>query len=220
MTATTEVHHPLFARFYAWASPRMDEAGYGERRAQLLAGLTGNVLEVGAGNGMNFAHYPPEVTAVLAVEPEAHLRGLAQDKARHTPVPIDVVDGTAERLPADDSAYDAAIASLVLCTVPDVPAALAEIRRVLRPGGELRFFEHVRADTPGLARIQRTLDATVWPLLVGGCHTHRDTRTAIQDAGFSIEHLDTLQIPDTRIPAPASPHILGIATNSDATTEG
>jgi MFS family permease len=205
------VSHPIFARFYAWVSPRMEQAGFGERRDLLLAGLTGRVIEIGAGNGMNFAHYPPEVTHVLAVEPEPRLRELAETKASEVPVAVEVVDGTADRLPADDATFDAAIASLVLCSVPDVPAALAEVRRVLRPGGQLRFFEHVRADTPGLARVQRVLDATVWPTFGGGCHAHRDTRAAIEAAGFTIDDIDQLRIPETRIPAPSSPHILGTA---------
>jgi MFS family permease len=209
--ARTKVHHPLFARFYAWASPRMEKAGFGERRDQLLAGLSGRVLEVGAGNGMNFAHYPPEVTGVLAVEPESHLRALAESRASEIAIAIDVVDGTADQLPATDASFDGVVASLVLCSVPDVPAALAEVRRVLKPGGELRFFEHVRADTPGLARIQRVLDATVWPAVGGGCHAHRDTLHAIEGAGFTVEHLEHLRIPDTRIPGPTSPHILGAA---------
>ena len=208
-----KVSHPIFARFYAWASPRMEKAGIGERRDQLLAGLAGRVIEVGAGNGLNFAHYPPEVTGVVAVEPEPHLRGLAESRAAAARVPIEVVDGTADRLPADDASFDAAVASLVLCSVPDVPAALAEIRRILRPGGQLRFFEHVRADTPGLARVQRILDATVWPALGGGCHAHRDTRAAIEAAGFTIDDIDQLRIPETRIPTHTSPHILGVATS-------
>jgi ubiquinone/menaquinone biosynthesis C-methylase UbiE len=190
----------------------MEKAGYGQHREQLLAGLSGRVLEIGAGNGMNFAHYPPAVTRVLAVEPEPHLSALARDQAKEAAVSIEVVDGTAGHLPADDDSFDAAVATLVLCTVPDVPAALAEIRRVLVPGGELRFFEHVRADTPGLARVQRVLDATVWPRMVGGCHPDRDTRGAIEDAGFTIDALDAIRIPDTRIASPASPHILGTAT--------
>jgi ubiquinone/menaquinone biosynthesis C-methylase UbiE len=207
-----KVSHPVFARFYAWASPRMEKAGYGERRDQLLAGVTGRVIEVGAGNGMNFAHYPPEVTGVVAVEPEPRLRELAEAEAAKVRVPIEVVDGTASRLPADDASFDAAVASLVLCSVPDVPAALAEIRRVVRPGGQLRFFEHVRADTDGLARVQRILAATVWPIFGGGCHPDRDTGAAIEGAGFTIDRIDEFRIPDTRIPTPASPHILGVAT--------
>jgi MFS family permease len=210
--ARTKFSHPIFARFYAWASPRMEKAGVGERRGQLLAGLTGRVLEVGAGNGMNFTHYPPEVAAVVAVEPEPHLRALAETQANDTATAIDVVDGTADHLPAADASCDAVVASLVLCSVPDVPAALGEIRRVLKPGGELRFFEHVRAATPGLARVQRVLDATVWPAVGAGCHAHRDTRTAIEAAGFTITDLDELRIPDTRVPSPTSPHILGAAT--------
>ena len=211
-----EVHHPVFARVYARAAPRMERAGYGARRDQLLAGLTGRVIEVGAGNGMNFAHYPAQVTHVLAVEPERHLRELAGAQAGEVRVPIEVVDGTADDLPAGDDAYDAAVASLVLCTVPDVAAALAEIHRVLRPGGQLRFFEHVRAGTPGLARVQRILDATVWPTFGGGCHAHRDTRAAIEAAGFTIDEIREFRIPDSGIPAPTSPHILGIASIPDA----
>lgn len=209
---STKVSHPIFARLYARASPRLERAGYGERRRQLLAGLTGRVIEVGAGNGMNFAHYPSEVTGVLAVEPEPHLRELAGAQAGAAPVPVDVVAGTADQLPAADGEFDVAVASLVLCSVPDAPKALAEIWRVLRPGGQLRFFEHVRADTKGLARTQRLLDATVWPIFVGGCHPDRDTRAAIEAAGFTIEQIDRFRFPESRIPAPTSPHVLGVAT--------
>jgi ubiquinone/menaquinone biosynthesis C-methylase UbiE len=113
----------------------MDAQGAIDHRRKLLAGLAGRVLEVGAGNGLNFAHYPPAVTEVLAVEPEPYLSGLAQAAAAQAPVPVRVVDGTADALPTPDASMDGAVASLVLCSVPNQARALAELDRVLRPGG-------------------------------------------------------------------------------------
>jgi ubiquinone/menaquinone biosynthesis C-methylase UbiE len=202
--------HPIFARVYARISPAMDAQGAADHRHALLAGLAGRVLEVGAGNGLNFAHYPPAVTEVLAVEPEPYLRGLAQAAADQAPVPVRVVDGTADALPIADASMDAAVASLVLCSVPDQARTLAELDRVLRPGGELRFFEHVRADTAGLARVQRLADV-IWPLLLGGCHTSRDTLGAIAAAGFQITSVQRFRFPEGRLPQPAAPHVLGVA---------
>jgi ubiquinone/menaquinone biosynthesis C-methylase UbiE len=202
--------HPVFARLYARISPTMDAQGAVEHRRALLAGLAGQVLEVGAGNGLNFGHYPPAVTEVLAVEPEPYLRGLAEVVASQASVPIRVVDATADALPAPDGSMDATVASLVLCSVPDQASALAELHRVLRPGGELRFFEHVRADTIGLARVQRLADL-VWPTLVGGCHTSRDTLAAITTAGFEVASLQRFRFPESRLPQPAGPHVLGVA---------
>lgn len=204
------VRHPLFARFYGRVSPLEDRAGFADRRRQLLAGLRGRVVEVGAGNGLNFAHYPPEVTRVLAVEPEAHLRRLARRQADKAPVLVEVVDGVAQALPAGDASVDAAVASLVLCSVSDQPVALAELHRVIRPGGELRFVEHVRAATPTLRLAQRVLDATVWPTLVGGCHTSRDTIAAITAAGFDVQSSDRFRFPDFRVPLPTTPHVVGV----------
>jgi ubiquinone/menaquinone biosynthesis C-methylase UbiE/thiol-disulfide isomerase/thioredoxin len=200
-------HHPVFARFYARMSPSMERAGAAEHRAALLAGLTGRVIDVGAGNGLNFDYYPPEVTSVVAVEPEPHLRAIAHRRAQRAPVPIEVIDGVAENLPADDSSFDAAVVSLVLCSVTDLRQALRELRRVIRPDGQLRFFEHVRASNPGVRALQRVLDATMWPRLFGGCHTGRDIVTAIQTAGFTTHTLERF-----RFPAAPSPHVLGTAT--------
>jgi ubiquinone/menaquinone biosynthesis C-methylase UbiE len=174
------VYHPIFARCYARVGHLMD-AEIGDHRRRLLAGLVGRVLEVGAGNGLNFPHYPATVTDVLAVEPEPYLRRLALAAARQAPV-----DGTAEALPAPDRAVDAVVASLVLCTVADPDQALAEVRRVLRPGGRLRFYEHVRAQDPQLARWQDRLERP-WGWLVGGCHPNRDTVAAITAAGLRAE---------------------------------
>ncbi|MFG2026874.1 class I SAM-dependent methyltransferase [Streptomyces sp. NPDC048825] len=211
-TAPPTRHHPLFARFYAKvAGPALDKAGITEHRTNLLAGLTGEVIEIGAGNGLNFPHYPPGVKRVLAVEPEPNLRALAERAVCTAPVPVEVIDGIAEQLPVPDASFDAAVVCLTLCSVADPHAALADLHRVLRPGGELRFFEHVRADSPGMRRVQRAVDATVWPLLMGGCHTGRDTQSAITAAGFTLTSVEKFAFPETRLPSPAATHILGTA---------
>ncbi len=204
------VNRPIFARCYGWLSHHM-EREFGAHRARQLAGLKGAVIEIGAGNGLNFAHYPADVTRVLAVEPEPHLRSLARDSAQRAAVPVEVVAGLADRLPADDSSMHAAVSTLVLCSVPDQARALREIRRVLRPGGQLRFLEHVRADTALLRGTQWLLDTTIWPFLAGGCHTYRDTAAAIRNAGFTISQLEHVRFPDLRVSTPGSTHILGAA---------
>ncbi|MET8311854.1 methyltransferase domain-containing protein [Micromonospora sp. NPDC005173] len=210
---TPRVSHPIFARVYQRLSVTMDRAGGAEHRRALVAGLAGRVIEVGAGNGRMFAHYPPTVTEVVAVEPEPRLRAAALAAAASAPVPVRVLDGVAEALPGGDGEYDAAVTALVLCTVPDQTAALAEIRRVLRPGGHLRFFEHVAAEHPGLLRrVQRAADATLWPLLLAGCHTSRDTAAAITAAGFVVDELYRFTFPATGPSSPAAPHIRGTAT--------
>jgi ubiquinone/menaquinone biosynthesis C-methylase UbiE len=212
MPASTRTHprpvrHPVFARCYARVGHLMD-AEIGDHRRRLLAGLAGRVLEVGAGNGLNFPHYPATVSEVVAVEPEPYLRRLALAAASQAPVPIRVVDGTAEALPAPDAGFDAVVASLVLCTVADPDRALAEARRVLRPGGRLRFYEHVRAEDPRLARWQDRLERP-WGWLVGGCHPNRDTVAAITAAGLRVIQLDRFDLP--AMPPPARPHVLGVA---------
>jgi ubiquinone/menaquinone biosynthesis C-methylase UbiE len=201
------VRHPLFARVYARVGHLMD-AEIGDHRRRLLAGLTGQVLEVGAGNGLNFPHYPATVTDVLAVEPEPYLRRLAVTATRQAPVPIRVVAGTAEALPAPDASVDAVVASLVLCSVTDPMQALAEVRRVLRPGGRLRFYEHVRATDPRLARWQDRLERP-WGWLVGGCHPNRDTVATVTAAGLRLVQLDRFDL--QAMPALARPHVLGAA---------
>lgn len=206
------VHHPVFARFYAKVSVAAEtKAGIAAYRKELLSGLSGRVIEIGAGNGLNFAHYPPAVSEVVALEPERSLRHLAAQAARSAEVPVDVVPGAAEALPVKSEAFDAAVVSLVLCSVRDLPRSLAEIRRVLRPDGELRFFEHGLAETRGMARTQRALDRTVWPLLFGGCHTARDTVAAIEAAGFELGTYRRLQVPEKGMRLPSSPCVLGIA---------
>jgi ubiquinone/menaquinone biosynthesis C-methylase UbiE len=205
------VHHPIFARFYERFSVTADGRGGREHRTELLAHLSGRVIEIGAGNGRNFAHYPATVTEVLAVAPEKRLRESAARAAADARVPIRVVDGVADRLPADDASCDAGVASLVLCTVPDPGAALAELRRVIRPGGELRFYEHVVSHRRARAQLERALDATIYPHLAGGCHLARDTLAAIERAGFEIRSARRFPFGPSAL-GPQIAHILGTAS--------
>jgi ubiquinone/menaquinone biosynthesis C-methylase UbiE len=209
VTGSGSVRHPLFARMYARFSLGAERSGVAEHRQALLKDLTGQVIEIGAGNGMNFAHYPATVSEVLAVEPEPYLRRLAERAAPRAPVQVRVVDGLAERLPAGDGSFDAAVLCLVLCSV-DQRRALGEVRRVLRPGGELRFYEHVVSTRPAVARLQRLMDATVWPRMAGGCHLARDTGGAIEAAGLVVGQCERLDFKTSAL-APAIPHILGRA---------
>lgn len=211
----SQVRHPLFARFYARISAGMEEAGTGEHRRALLAGLAGSVLELGAGNGLNFRYYPAAVSEVVAIEPEPHLRALARQRARAADRPVRVLDGTAERLPAPDHSFDACVATLMLCSVAEVAVVLREVRRVLRPGGELRFMEHVRASSAGHRWVQRVADATFWPSCCGGCHCSRDPVASISQGGFRVVQLTQYRLPDSRIPWPTAPHARGVAVRAD-----
>jgi ubiquinone/menaquinone biosynthesis C-methylase UbiE len=153
------------------------------------------------------------VSEVVAVEPEGYLRTQAQTAAASAPVPVTVLDGVADALPLEDASCDAAVACLVLCSVPDQARALAELHRVLKPGGELRFYEHVRAhDDTRLQRIQRFADrSTLWPRAFGGCHTSRDTVGAIAAAGFAIEAERRLRLESLPRVMPVVTHALGRA---------
>jgi ubiquinone/menaquinone biosynthesis C-methylase UbiE len=202
--------HPVFARVYTKVAEMSERRGGAEHRRKLLAGLAGRVVEVGAGSGANFAHYPPTVTDVVAVEPERYLREAAQRATARAPASIAVMDGSADRLPGRDGTFDAGVAALVLCTVPDQQRALAELFRVIRPGGELRFYEHVIGHNKWEARLQRFADATFWPHVAGGCHMARDTTSGIEQAGFMIETCERFPFSPAAF-LPPDPHILGIA---------
>ena len=214
--STSSVRHPLFARMYARMATAFESKGSAQHRDEMLDGVAGRVLEVGAGTGLNFAHYPSTVTEVVAVEPEAYLRARAEQAASAAPIPVTVVDGVADALPFPDASFDAAVASLVLCSVADQQRALAELSRVIRPGGELRFYEHVVSDRPGLARAQRVLDATIWPHVGGGCHASRDTETAIAHAGFAIERMRRFEFKPSITTRLVAPHVLGAARRPQA----
>jgi ubiquinone/menaquinone biosynthesis C-methylase UbiE len=205
-----QVHHPVFARLYLRSVQRRAGGSEDEYRHRLLDGLTGSVLELGAGSGINFSSYPSTVEHVLAVEPEPLLRAEALANAAAAPVPVTVVDGVSGALPADDASVDAAVASLVLCSVPDPQRALAELRRVLRPQGELRFYEHVVARQKLAASLQRVADAILWPRMAGGCHLSRDTGSELERAGFTVERSERFTF-SPGPPVPPMPHILGVA---------
>ena len=204
-----DVHHPIFARFFNRLST-MIERELGAERHELLAGLSGRVIEIGAGNGVNFAHYPDTVSEVVALEPEPFLRSKAAQAARRASVPITVEAGLAGDLPFESASFDNALVTLVLCSVPDAPAAVAELRRVLKPGGELRFLEHVRSEAPLKARVQRLFDSSgVWPLVGGGCHCSRATVATIESAGYEVDELRSIDLgPSWGI---TNPHVLGVA---------
>lgn len=183
MTAPETLDNPLFARIWTFMSSHETD-WLRDRRRENLAGLSGRVLEVGAGTGSNFAFYPETVTEVVAAEPESQLRDAALTAAAGAPVPVTVVASTVEALDAGEP-FDAIVCSLVLCSVDHPEAVLRQLYTLLKPGGELRYFEHVAS--PGMrGGLQRLADATFWPRLFGNCHTHRDTEQAITAAGFSV----------------------------------
>lgn len=207
------LQHPRFARSYARAVEVMNRRGASEHRRALLSGLSGGVIEIGAGEGSAFELYPSTVAHVLAVEPDDHLRRLAEAKAATAPVQVRVVAGAAEEIPAPDASADAVVTSLVLCSVADQAVVLAEIRRVLRPGGVLAYYEHVRSSHRVLATLQ-DLATPAWQRLAGGCHLNRDTLQAISAAGFITEENRRFGFSAGPL-APPVAHILGRATSPE-----
>jgi len=206
----------LFGRFqarcYDFFMDRMDRAGAEEHRRGLVEEAGGEVLEIGAGTGKNFSLYRA-ARRVVALEPDPGMRARAQTAAREARVPVEVVEGDATDLPFGDASFDTVVFSLVLCTVPDVERALVEARRVLRPGGTLRFYEHVRANDPRLGRWQDRLERP-WGWVGRGCHPNRDTAAAVEAAGFGIVSLEEFDFPP--MPPIVRPHVIGIAERPPA----
>jgi SAM-dependent methyltransferase len=178
------VDNPFFARLWTFLS-RHETDAIKRLRRENLAGLSGRVLEVGAGTGTNFAYYPDAVTEVVAVEPERRLVEFAQQAAAAAPVPVTVTTNTVEQfLTSPGEPFDAVVCSLVLCSVDEPDDVLQQLFSLLRPGGELRYLEHEAARSGLRARLQKAADATLWPPLMGNCHTHRHTEKTIADVGF------------------------------------
>jgi len=212
MNATpVRIDHPFFARVWTFMSAHETAMLTGLRKEN-LAGLSGRVLEVGAGTGTNFGHYPATVEQVVAVEPETGLFGHARAAAAAAPIPVSVLGHTIETLP-DEDPFDAVVCSLVLCTIDDPEHVSRQLFSRLKPGGELRYMEHV-ASGGWRGGIQRAADATVWPHLFGGCRTHRDTERIIGAAGFTVaatRHVWTLP---RWLPLPVAEFALGRAVKA------
>ena len=167
----------------------MNTAALRDERARCLKDVTGTVLEVGFGTGLNLPHYPPAVTKVVGVDPSATSATLAHKRIAASRFPVEIVGLSAETLPVADESFDSIVSTFTLCTIPDVAHALLEMRRALRPGGHFYFVEHGRADDPKVARWQERLNS-LQQVVFGGCHLNRHIFTLIAQAGFELEHFE------------------------------
>jgi len=187
-----------------------EDAGLREMRHELLAQARGRVLELGAGTGLNLEHYPEGIEGLTMVEPDPHmtkqLRARLEGSGKSSK--ISVVETPGEDLPFADDSFDTVAVTLVLCTVPDPGATLAEIKRVLAPGGQLLFLEHVRAHDDGLAKWQDRLEGP-WKFLADGCRCNRDTVAAIDAAGFELGEVENGELP--KLPPLVRPLAIGSA---------
>ena len=188
----------MFSALYDRAFAASEEAGLREMRRELLTGARGRVLELGSGTGLNLELYPHEgIDSLTLTEPDPHMFKQLRQRAREACPGADLIETGAEDLPFEDDSIDTVVVTLVLCTVPDQPAALREISRVLKPGGQLLFLEHVRSDQPGLAAWQDRLEKP-WRFVGDGCHCNRDTVAGLEAAGFEpgdIEHGELPSMP-------------------------
>ncbi len=203
----------LMAAVYDRFMQGSEEACLARWRAELLRELSGAVLEVGAGTGVTLPHYPRTLARLVLCEPDPHMRRRLAEKLAAAGLQAELCDAGAERLPFPDASFDAAVGSLVLCSVRDPRAALAEIARVLKPGGRLVFLEHVAADgKPERLKWQRRIEP-VWKRLMDNCHLTRRTEAAIRDAGFTLERIQRESIRKA-LPI-VRPSIRGVARKSE-----
>jgi len=200
----------LFAAMYDRSLKATEEAGLGEMRRGLLAGAAGRVVELGAGTGVNLGLYPEAVEELVLVEPDPHMAKRLRARLADSPRPARILEAPAEHLPYPDASFEVAVATLVLCTIPDPAAALAELRRVLVPGGRLLLIEHVRAEDPGVARWQDRLEKP-WRFCGDGCHCNRDTAATLAAAGFETSALERGRMP--KAPPIVRPLLRGTASS-------
>lgn len=186
--------HPIFARLYDPVMEWPEREFLAEHREFLASGATGRVLDIGAGTGAQFSAFEgqDDIETVHAVEPDQHMRARAERKAADIDLSIEFSDASAESLPYENDSFDTVVAAFVFCTIPDAAAALDEVSRVLAPGGEFRFVEHVRAD--GIAGLAHDLCAPAWHTVAGGCHLNRETgRQFLSDDRFEVLAYDRLE---------------------------
>jgi len=196
----------LFAALYDTVGKGSEEAGMRDERRQLLAAAQGATIEIGSGTGLNVQHYPDTVTRLVLTEPDRHMRVRLGRRVNALSLDAEIVDATAERLPFPDATFDTAVATLVLCTVPDQHVALREIARVLKPSGRLLFLEHVRSDDPKVAKWQDRI-RPFYNLV--GCNPNRATLVAIEASAFELESVRHGDVP--KAPKVERPMIVGTA---------
>jgi len=184
----------LFAAVYDRGLKATEEAGLGEMRRGLLADASGRTIDIGAGTGVNIDHFPEAVTELVLAEPGPHMARQLRGKLADSGRTAEVVTAPAEDLPFESDSFDTAVATLVLCTVPDPAGALAELARVLKPGGRLLFIEHVRSEDPGSARWQDRLERP-WRFLADGCHCNRDTLATLNASRFDPGAVECDRLP-------------------------
>ncbi|MGA4545575.1 methyltransferase domain-containing protein [Uniformispora flossi] len=206
-TARPVRSHPVFAVFYRRLCDVTDRAGFAEVRAALLAEATGKVLEIGAGTGGNLPHYV-NADRLSVVEPDPAMLKVLRTRLDRAPVPVELMPAPAERIPYADGQFDTVVFTLVLCSVADLDKAVAEAKRVLKPGGKVLFIEHVGAPSAKARRTQQRIEP-VWKRLFGGCLLTRDPVAAFERAGFADVAAEDVVL--GRNPAPAKPIIRGSA---------
>src|SRR5258705_9617137 len=201
----------LFAAIYDRLIADAEDEGLAEMRERLLANARGATLELGAGPGSNLQHYREAVTDLVLTEPSEHMARRLRAKVAAGGRQAEVILAPGERLPLEDARFDTVVGALMLCTAPDPAAVLREVARVLRPGGQLLFLEHVRSDDPKLARWQDRLEGP-WQYLAAGCHPNRDTLATISASGLSVDDVEQGRFP--KAPPLVRPLISGRATRS------
>jgi ubiquinone/menaquinone biosynthesis C-methylase UbiE len=182
-----------FAALYDRVLKGTEEAGLRERRREVLSAASGRTIEIGAGTGANVGLFPDAVTELVMSEPDPHMGKRLRRHIAEARSPAQLIESPAERLPFEDSSFDTAVFTLVLCTVPDPAAALREAARILKPGGKLLFVEHVRGED-GLARWQDRLERP-WKFFADGCHCNRDTVATIEASPFALETVERGELP-------------------------